>query len=94
MANTVYTIHAAANHVIVAVYEFEGNVGIDHAYPARQVAMDQTDGKTRRFYLHNGVGVIAAFMVRNGEAHEILRNDYVQFGDRAKEIRAAAGHAN
>lgn len=93
MVNTVYTIHSARDNRIVAVYEFEGNKGIDHARQAMQVAMDHENG-THRFYIHNGLGIIAAFLTRGGSAHEVRRDDYMRLRDAASNARAVAGHHN
>lgn len=88
MTATVYTFHAAYDHSIVAAFEFEADAITHHA--RQQALLDAESGSnTRRYYIHNGVGIVAAFMTRNGEAHQILRDDYMQFKGKADEARKA-----
>lgn len=91
MPATTYSIHAAFNHGIVATATVDNLQQV-----AQQVAQEYTSGHNSalRFYVHNGLGVIAAFMARNGTAHNILRNDYLQFNEKAREQRTAENLSN
>lgn len=88
MTVTVYTIHAAYNHRVAMTFK----VGDDMAQMCRDLARDACDHKqTVRFYVDNGVGVIAAFLCRNGEAHPVLRDDYLKFHGAAVAARSEHG---
>ena len=85
-ATTTYSIHDARDHSIVAT----ANPGT-LTEVAKQVGVDFADQGTRRFYVHNGVGVVAAILCRDGSAHETLRDNYRKFDESAKAVRAAKG---
>ena len=83
---TTYSIHRAYDHSIVATF------GIDEDMAKVAIKIAEEDfaaygDMTTRYYLHNGRGVVAAFMTRQGAAHQILRDDYLKFSDKAKAKR-------
>jgi hypothetical protein len=84
---TVYTIHSAADHSIYAI-ALVGTL----SETAKKLATEENDGTTKRFYVSNGMGIISAFLTRNGIAHDILVHDYRQFKDRALQVREAHGY--
>lgn len=84
--HTVYTIHSAADHSIYAV-AIVGTL----SETAKKLAIEENDGTTKRFYVSNGMGIISAFLTRNGIAHDILVSDYRQFKDRALQVRKDNG---
>ena len=43
----------------------------------------------KRFYVHNGRGVVAALLVKPHGALDVLRDDYLQFDGRARDERTA-----
>lgn len=90
MTATVYTFHAAYDHSIVAAFELDNEAFARHAMDQASLDNEKQDGKTRRYYVHNGRGVIAAFLTRNNVATQILRDDYMKFSAKAKELRAEA----
>lgn len=94
MTATVYTFHAAYDHSIVAAFEFDQEAFARHAMAQASLDNEKQDGKTRRYYVHNGRGVVAAFLTRNNVATQILRDDYMQFSDKAKAKRAEADLSN
>lgn len=87
---TIYTIHAAYDHSIVKTFE----VNDDTAAISIELAEAHNDGEARRYYISNGVGVIAALRTRDGLAHQIRRDDYMKFQPQAAANRAAAGIPN
>lgn len=89
MTATTYTIHDARNHEVVAK-AYTGTL----ATVAKTLATQVDALTTRRFYVHNGVGIVAAFLTRNGDAHEILRDDFMKFDTPARAAREAAGFEN
>lgn len=89
MASTTYTIHSARNHDIVTTMEGSTQDTFSAAFERVAAQGDFALG-THRFYVHNGVGVIAAMMMRDGHARQILRDDYMQFGSAGAEKRALA----
>lgn len=91
MATTTYSIHSAYNHEIWAT-AVPGNL---QDVVRRIAAANLTNqGATTRFYVHNGLGVVGAFLTRSGSAHDILRNDYMRFEEKARDKRAAYGIAD
>lgn len=85
---TTYTYHAAADHQVKVAFGLDRSMA-DTATELARADLDAAGGKTRRYYVHNGTGVIAAFLTRNGSAHQIMRQDYLDFSDQAKQARAA-----
>jgi hypothetical protein len=92
MSTTVYTFHAAGDHSIIAAFEWDHTVPNTLGYYAEQQAKADAAliGKTTRYYAHNGTGVIAAFLTRDGVATQILRDDYRKFDAKAKQLRIEA----
>lgn len=88
MTGTIYTFHAAEDHTIRATATTCNLQEI-----AKRVAAGMTHGtnKTRRVYVHNGVGIVAAGLCRDGAWHDVLRNDYHQFEPKARDERRAFG---
>lgn len=84
---TTYTYHDCRDHAVVA----QVKLGASMAETAENVAKSFEAQGTRRFYVHNGIGVIAAFLTRDGFAHQILRDDYLQFKGKGNVARAEIG---
>jgi hypothetical protein len=86
---TTYTFHRAADHGIIAT-----------AHPdtlqaaAQNVAASLLGQGTVRVYIHNGRGVVAAMICRDGAAHEVLRDDYRKFDGAARAARVSQGLVN
>lgn len=80
---TTYTFHAAYDHSIAC----QTSDASKFAECASRIAASAKDKGTKRFYLHNGKGVVAAFLTRDGEAFEVRREDYMQFSAKAKQAR-------
>lgn len=87
---TIYTFHSAHNHSIVAAIQEDGHTLARHALAQAANDAEKQDGKTRRYYVHNGTGVVAAFMTRGGKASQILHDDYRRFSDEAVKLRTEA----
>lgn len=92
MTTTFYSFHRAEDHAIRATAE-PGNLQAVAAQVARSMTSGTTD-ETRRVYVHNGLGVVAAGLCRAGIWHDILRDDYRQFDEQARAERAAYGLPN
>lgn len=90
MSATIYTFHSAYDHSIVAAIQEDGHTLARHALGQAANDAEKQDGKTRRYYVHNGVGVVAAFITRSGKASQILHDDYRRFSDEAMKLRAEA----
>jgi len=82
-----YSIHNAYDHSIVRSFE----VDQDTTAISLSIAQDFEGEGTCRFYVHNGVGVVAAIMTRDGMARQIMRDDYMKFSAKALEARNQAG---
>ena len=93
MTSTVYTFHSANDHAILAIAE-PGNLQTVAATIARAICREDDTGTKRRVYIHNGLGIISAGLCRAGRWHDILRDDYHQFDDKARTERTAAGFTN
>lgn len=95
MTATTYTFHRAADHKILDTAE-PATLRTKAANIAARIhrGLPDADAKRTRVYVHNGLGVIAAGLCRQGTWHDILRDDYRQFDQQARELRAAAGLAN
>ena len=91
MATTVYTFHRAEDHAILATAE-PGNLQSVAARVA--AALTGTDSATRRAYVHNGLGIVAAGLCRGGIWQDILRDNYHQFDAKARALRDADGLPN
>lgn len=90
MKTTIYTFHSAHDHSIVAAIQYDGHTLARHVLAQAAYDAEQQDGKTRRYYVHNGAGVVAAFMTRGGKADQILHDDYRRFSDEAVKLRTEA----
>ena len=90
---TVYTIHSAYNHEILATAN-PGNLQRVAAIVAFSLTSTTQPDQARRAYVHNGLGVIAAGLCRQGIWHDILRDNYRAFDSKARAERSAAGYAN
>ena len=88
MTGTIYTIHSANDHSIIATAAPEN---LQHVVATVATAISSAD-KTRRAYVHNGRGIIAAGLCRAGIWHDILRDDYMAFETKAAAERKAAGY--
>lgn len=88
MTQTIYTIHAAFDHRIVKTFTVQD----DPTEVATILADEDNIGEveTRRYYVHNGLGVVSAFYTRKGGAFQILRDDYMKFKDAGSRERAKA----
>lgn len=95
MTGTTYTFHRAADHQIIDTAE-PTTLQAKAANIAARIHRGLPDGndRTTRIYVHNGLGVIGAGLCRQGTWTDILRDDYRQFDQQARELRAAAGLAN
>lgn len=95
MSSTVYTFHRASDHSIIntAAPATLNNTAAQIAERIHRGLPDR-DLKSTRIYVHNGAGVIAAGLCRQGLWHDILRDDYRQFDAKAREQRTAAGWPN
>ncbi len=88
MTLTTYSIHRAYDHVVVVTAS-----GINLQTRA-QALTEEAANHGKRFYVHNGKGVVAAMLVKPHGAFDLLRDDYLQFNPKAREHRAALGLAN
>lgn len=89
---TTYTIHRAEDGAILATANPE-NVQQTAQTVARSLATSG-DRATRRAYVHNGRGVVAAGICRGGAWHDILRDDFMRCDATARAARTAYGLTN
>jgi hypothetical protein len=91
MTATIYSFHAAEDHTIRATANTCNLQEI-----AKRVAAAMTHGtnKTRRVYVHNGLGIVAAGLCRDGLWHDTQRENYMEFEPKARQERAEAGLPN
>lgn len=91
MTATVYTFHAETSGEILATAAVEN---VQHV--ARIVAFSLTGEKTptRRAFVHNGKGIVAAGLCRNGVWHDMLKTDFQRMEPTARAARTAAGIEN
>ena len=87
-ALTTYSIHAAYDHSIVATANPSNLSDMILGLVASEA------NHNRRFYIHNGCGVVGACLVKPHIALEVLRDDYRKFDGKARELRTAADLAN
>lgn len=85
---TTYSFHRAYDHAIV-----------DTADPVNlqrraQALAGVSANHGKRFYVHNGRGVVAALLVKPHGAFDLLRDDYLRFDGVARYKRTAFGLAN
>lgn len=92
MTGTIYTIHRAEDHQIIETAE-PGNLQQRAAHVAARIhrGLPDADLRTTRLYIHNGRGVVAAGLCRQGVWHDILRDDYMPFAPKARALRMTAG---
>lgn len=88
MALTTYSIHRAHDHSVVGT---ASGINLQHR---AQVLSEDAANHGKRFYVHNGKGVVAAMLVKPHGAFDLLRDDYLQFNPKAREHRAALGLVN
>jgi hypothetical protein len=88
MTLTTYSIHRAYDHAVVVTAS-----GINLQTRA-QALSEEPANHGKRFYVHNGKGVVAAMLVKPHGAFDLLRDDYLQFNQKARDLRTALGLAN
>lgn len=95
MTSTIYSIHRASDHEIIETAT-PHNLQQMTAHTARRIhaGFPDADLKTTRLYVHNGRGVVAAGLCRQQLWHDTLRADYMDFDDKARAAREAAGLPN
>ena len=86
---TTYTFHRADDHAILDTAE-PANLQLR----AQTVAAALRDLGTVRVYVHNGRGVVAALLCRDGAVHDILRDDFMRCDGAARRTRERRGLAN
>ena len=92
MTTTIYSFHRAADNTILAT-ALVGNV----QEVAQKVACSiAPDSKARAVYVHNGRGVVAVLLCRDGVARDSARDFYMsEYYDRqARERRDEEGLPN
>lgn len=85
---TTYSIHRAYDHSVALTAS-----GVNLQSRAQALAEDAAN-HGKRFYVHNGKGVVAAMLVKPHGAFDILRDDYRQFDAKARAVRVAANLSN
>ncbi|KPQ16710.1 MAG: hypothetical protein HLUCCO18_07610 [Rhodobacteraceae bacterium HLUCCO18] len=88
MTATTYSFHRAYDHAVVEVAD-----PVNLQLRAQSLAR-LTANHGKRFYVHNGRGVVAALLVKPHGALDVLRDDYLQFDGRARDERTAFGLIN
>ena len=91
MNATIYTFHRVEDHRIMATAEPHN---LQHVAAHLADLATGSGDETRRFYIHNGRGVVGAGLCRHGQWHDILRDDYRQFDTNARADRTAMGYDN
>lgn len=92
MATTLYSFHRAEDHAILAIAD-PSNLESVAATVARSIS--SADGsQTRRAYVHNGRGIVAAGLCRAGIWHDTLRENYFAFDEAARAERHEADYPN
>lgn len=92
MTGTIYSFHRAEDHAILAIAD-PSNLQSVAAQVAR--AISNADGsQTRRAYVHNGRGIVAAGLCRAGIWNDTLRENYFAFDEAARAERHDAGYRN
>ena len=86
---TTYSFHRASDHAIIDIARPD-NLQLK----AQTVAAALRHQGTVRIYVHNGRGVVAALICRDGVAHDILRDDYMGFDGTARWTRDHYGLTN
>lgn len=93
MTATIYTFHRASDHSIIDTAE-PGTLQQTAQTLGRAISREDDSGKSRRAYVHNGTGIVAAGLCQSGLWHDVLRDDYMTFDTVAREHRTAAGYPN
>lgn len=88
MPLTTYSIHAAYDHSIIVTAS-----GVNLQSRAQALSGDAAN-HGKRFYVHNGRGVVAAILVKPHGAFDVLRGDYLQFEQQARAARSGMGLVN
>lgn len=86
--HTTYSIHRAFDHSVVLTAS-----GINLQTRAQSLCEDDAN-HGKRFYVHNGKGIVAAMLVKPHGAFDIPRDDYRKFDAKARAARTAFGLAN
>lgn len=92
---TTYSFHRASDHSVIETAN-PANLQQIAAHIARRIHRGLADSERRssRVYVHNGLGVVCAGLCRAGVWTDILRDDYHQFDDAARKARTAANLHN
>jgi len=85
---TTYSIHRAYDHSVILTAS-----GINLQTRAQSLCDDDAN-HGRRFYVHNGKGVVAAMLVKPHGAFDVLRDDYRQFDAKARAVRLTENLTN
>jgi hypothetical protein len=93
MTTTTYTFHRASDHAILATAD-PATLQTTAEEIGRALSRDDDTGASRRVYVHNGKGIVAAAFCRAGRWQDVLRDDYHQFDDVARLKRAIDGYPN
>lgn len=91
MPGTIYTFHRASDHEIIDTAE-PATLQSKAAHIAARIhrGLPDADLKSTRIYCHNGTGIVAVGLCKQGQWHDLLRDDWHQFDDVAREKRHAA----
>lgn len=90
MPGTVYSFHAAEDHSILDTATPETMQAKAANIAARIHRGLPYPDKATRVYCHNGRGIVAVGLCRQGLWNDLLRDDWQQFDAVAREKRAAA----
>lgn len=92
---TTYSFHLAADHTIIETAD-PVTLQAKAANVAARIhrGLPDAERKTTRLYIHNGRGIVSAGLCRQGQWHDVLRDDYMGFDPRAREARTVAGLPN
>ena len=85
MTSTIYTIHRAEDAAILATAE-PGNLQAVVATVDAGIA--NTEQSARRAYIHNGRGIVAAGLIRQGLWHDSNRHEFIAAGCEASAANA------
>lgn len=92
---TTYSIHRAADHEIIETARPETLQQIVAHIAARiHRGLPDADLKTTRLYIHNGRGIVAAGLCRQGTWHDTVREDYMHLDPHARMKRTEARLSN
>ena len=88
MTATTYSFHRARDHSIVEV------ANPSNLQQRAQSLCSVRQNHDERFYVHNGLAVIAAILVKPHGAFDLLRDDYLKFDGDARWTRRHYGLTN